>query len=73
MLTQSLHGALIACNRPVFFSVDALLTLIMISLPVHGTHVGHSAYTEKAKVPTHQAVRAVWIGLEGACYVLNGN
>ncbi len=34
MLTQSLHGALIACNRPVFFSVDVLLTLIMISLPV---------------------------------------
>jgi len=30
--------------------------------------------TEKAKAcsNTHQAVEAVWIGLEGACYVLNG-
>lgn len=41
MRTQSLRGALIACNRPVLFSMDALLTLIMISLEIRpvGLHI----------------------------------
>lgn len=34
MRAQSLRGALIACNRPVFFSMDELLTLIMIGLEI---------------------------------------